>query len=168
MRCHSCDAWVEKNASHCPICGWRVEEWAEEPAPTLLPTPISNRTRTEIRRVVKTVGRLVTIGIWASEVACPESEERRKSQNVTKRPEPEKCLRLKPGLLNVDCAFGARCELAEPLPDRTIRRHEISKICPPKWKQMATLGMGTHIAQCTRHLQVRETRTKLVQVVQRD
>jgi hypothetical protein len=182
MRCHSCDAWVESRMTHCAICGWRVDARAEEPLPSLpkprvtskiSPAPTDSRVM-----VVKEVHRLVTIGISATHIACPDSIAEPASHGARTPLEPEQCLQLEPRLLEVGCLFGERCELIDPLPGLTVwkpkervsirrgkserpKKGQSPSGCPPKWKRLTTLGLGDYVARCTKNLRVRETRTQL-------
>jgi hypothetical protein len=184
MRCHSCDAWVDGRMTHCPLCGWRVDERAAEPPPTL-PTPSTKwRTASKIPpaeargATARVVHRLVTISISATRIACPGSIGEAVSHDVRTRLESEQCLQLEPRLLEVGCLFGERCELIDPLPGITVwkpkekvsgrrgksgrpKKGQAPSACPPKWKRLTTLGLGDHGARCTKSLRVRETRTRL-------
>lgn len=174
MRCHSCDGWVEKHMRRRPICGWRVDSRAEEPPPAL-PKSTSRRAPTfSTRTITKEVHRLVTIGMYASYGACRNVSANEASQKSGKGPEPKQCCHLEAKLLAIDCLFGARCELIDPLPigaewrmteprreDGYSRTH--SRPCPPRWKQLTMLGIGSYVARCTKHVRVREIRTQVVQ-----
>src|SRR3954447_24269316 len=83
MRCHSCDGWVDKRMTDCPICGWRVDVTEVEPISTLpkllTSSPKSRRKKMVLPPVyaekpvtlVKEVHRRVTIGITTTPVTCP-------------------------------------------------------------------------------------------------
>jgi hypothetical protein len=184
MRCHSCDAWVDGHMTNCPLCGWRVDERAAEPLPTLPRPNAKRRVTSKIAPVptrsasAKVVHRLVTIGISATHVACPGSIGEAVRHDARTRLESEQCLQLEPKLLEVGCLFGERCELIDPLPGITVwklnekisvrrgkserpKKGQSPTACPPKWKRLATLDLGDHIARCTKSLRVRETRTQL-------
>jgi hypothetical protein len=189
MRCHSCDAWVDGRMTHCPLCGWRVDERAAEPLPTV---PKSSKTAQKLRvkrtptyktvMITRELRRLVTIGLSASHVRCRESlgQPVNQSVGVTELPEQERCVRLEPVLLGVHCPPTAQCELIDPLPKisewrpsqpkRKIRRDwwgrprepQPVRLCPPKWKRIETPESDPHVARCTKHLLVRETSPKRV------
>src|SRR4051794_27435548 len=92
------------------------------------------------------MGRRVTIGISLAQGTCPEVPQDGDGRDTT-----ERCVRLEPRLISVDCLVGARCQLLDPLPEPTewtrvtadlspAPRKRPLKLCPPKWKRVGGSG----------------------------